>query len=336
MNILVTGGAGFIGTHTLVALIEAGYTPIVVDDFSNSCPEALQRVETITGKTIVHYELDICNAEKLSAVFLAHAIDAVIHFAAKKAVGESVREPLLYYSNNITGTLTLLKCMHAYGVKRFVFSSSATVYGKPASNPITEAFPLSAENPYGQTKLMIEQMLFDIGKANPDMSIAVLRYFNPIGAHKSGLIGEVPNGIPNNIMPYITNVAVGKLERLSVFGDDYSTPDGTGVRDYIHVVDLAEGHAAAISWVLSHEGVECVNLGTGSGTSVLELISAFERNTGIKIPYAITARRPGDIGECYANPCKASELFGWKSKYNLDDMCKDAWNWQSKNPDGFR
>ena len=336
MNILVTGGAGFIGTHTLIALIEAGYTPIVVDDFSNSCPEALRRVEEITGQTILQYALDICNAELLSAVFEAHSIDAVIHFAAKKAVGESVKEPLLYYSNNIMGTLTLLNCMHTYDVKRFVFSSSATVYGKPASNPITEDFPLSAENPYGQTKLMIEQMLLDIGKANPDMSIVALRYFNPIGAHKSGRIGEVPNGIPNNIMPYITNVAVGKLERLSVFGDDYETSDGTGVRDYIHVVDLAEGHAAAIAWALTHTGVEYVNLGTGSGTSVLDLVSAFERNTGVTIPYAITARRPGDIGECYANPGKALAIFGWKTRYTLDDMCRDAWRWQSRNPDGFR
>ncbi len=336
MSILVTGGAGYIGSHTCVELLSAGESVIVVDNFSNSKPEAIKRIEEITGKRVKLYTADILDREALSQVFEENEIEAVIHFAGLKAVGESVKIPLKYYHNNITGTLILCDVMQAHGCKRIVFSSSATVYGDPHTTPIQEAFPLSATNPYGRTKLMVEEILRDFFVADSTWSIALLRYFNPIGAHESGRIGEDPSGIPNNLMPYITQVAVGKLEKLSVFGSDYNTHDGTGVRDYIHVVDLAKGHLAALKYVKSHKSIEAVNLGTGTGYSVLDIVKAFESATGMAVKYEITERRPGDIATCYADPTKALELYGWKTEKGIEEMCKDSWNWQSKNPEGYK
>lgn len=335
MTILVTGGAGYIGSHTCVELLNAGYDIVVVDSFCNSKPEALKRVSEITGKEFPIYNVDLLQKEELETVFSEHEIEAVIHFAGLKAVGESVTIPLRYYHNNITGTLMLCEVMQAYGVKKIVFSSSATVYGTPKRVPISEDFPLQATNPYGRTKLMIEEILRDLYVSDNEWSIALLRYFNPIGAHPSGRIGEDPNGIPNNLMPYITQVAVGKLKELRVFGNDYPTVDGTGVRDYIHVVDLAIGHVKALEKVMNTTGVEAYNLGTGRGYSVLELISAFEKVTGIKIPYKIVGRRPGDVAICYADPTKAKEELGWVATRGIEEMCRDAWRWQSNNPNGY-
>ena len=335
MAILITGGAGYIGSHTCVELLNAGYDIVVIDSLSNSKPEALQRVQQITGKDFPFYQIDLLDRDELEMVFAKHSIDAVIHFAGLKAVGESVALPLLYYHNNITGTLTLCDVMRKYGVKKMVFSSSATVYGMPERMPITEDFLLQPTNPYGRTKWMIEEILRDLYASDHSWSIALLRYFNPIGAHPSGRIGEDPNGIPNNLMPYITQVAVGKLKELRVFGNDYPTIDGTGVRDYIHVVDLALGHIKALEKVLETTGVEAYNLGTGRGYSVLELVSAFERVTGVKIPYTIVDRRPGDVAVCYADPTKAKEELGWVATRGIEDMCRDAWRWQSQNPNGY-
>ncbi|MBR6748258.1 MAG: UDP-glucose 4-epimerase GalE [Clostridia bacterium] len=335
MKILVTGGAGYIGSHTCVELLNAGYEVIIVDNLCNSSEESIKRVEELTGKTMTFYNADILDEAALDAIFAKHTPDAVIHFAALKAVGESVAKPLAYYTNNITGTLTLCRCMEKAGVRNIVFSSSATVYGDPASVPITEDFPLSATNPYGQTKLMNEQILRDLHVANKAWNIALLRYFNPVGAHKSGRIGESPNGIPNNLTPYITQVAMGKRECLSVFGNDYPTPDGTGVRDYIHVVDLAKGHIKAVEKLMQNPGVITVNLGTGRGYSVLEMVKMFSEVSGREIPYKIVDRRPGDIAECYANPALAEELLGWKAELGLREMCEDSWRWQSMNPNGY-
>ncbi|EOC99329.1 UDP-glucose 4-epimerase GalE [Caldisalinibacter kiritimatiensis] len=335
MSILVTGGAGYIGSHTCVELLNAGYDIVVVDNFSNSKPEALKRVKEITGKDFKFYEIDMLDKEGLDKVFSENDIKAVIHFAGLKAVGESVEIPVKYYHNNITGTLVLCEVMKKHDAKKMVFSSSATVYGKPKSVPITEDFPLSATNPYGRTKLMIEEILRDVYVSDNDWSIALLRYFNPIGAHESGRIGEDPNGIPNNLMPYITQVAVGKREKLSVFGSDYDTHDGTGVRDYIHVVDLAKGHLKALEKIMTTKGVEAYNLGTGVGYSVLDVVKNFEKATGEKLPYVITERRPGDIDKCYADPTKAYKELGWKAEKNLEDMCRDSWNWQKNNPNGY-
>ncbi len=337
MNVLLAGGAGYIGSHTCVELIEAGHSVIVADNFSNSCPEAIRRVEKITGAQIPLYEADVCSAAAVEKIFSENKIDAVIHFAGLKAVGESCEKPLLYYRNNIDSTLTLLETMQKFGVNNFIFSSSATVYGTPKTVPLVETMPTgSPTNPYGWTKLMMEQILTDTANANPDMSIVILRYFNPIGAHKSGLIGEDPNGIPNNLMPYITQVAAGRLPQLGVFGDDYPTHDGTGVRDYIHVVDLAKGHVKAIDYSGEHKGVEIVNLGTGTGYSVLDIVKAFEKVNNIKIPYAIKPRRSGDVAECYANAEKAERVLGWKAEKNLEEMCYDSWNWQSNNVNGYK
>ena len=335
MNILVTGGAGYIGSHTSIELINAGYEVIIVDNLCNSSSIVLDRIEEITGKRVKFYEIDTRDSEKLKVVFEENKIDAVIHFAALKAVGESVEKPLDYYDNNLTNTLTVLKLMREFGVDKFVFSSSATVYGNPKTCPIKEDFPVSTTNPYGTTKLMIEEILRDICNANKDFNVAILRYFNPIGAHESGLIGEEPNGIPNNLMPYITKVAVGQLNELSVFGDDYDTPDGTGVRDYIHVVDLAIGHVKAIEKIKENPGLKIYNLGTGKGYSVLDIVKNFEAATGIKIPYEIKPRRAGDIPECYADCTKAYEELGWKAQKTLDDMCADSWRWQTQNPNGY-
>jgi UDP-glucose 4-epimerase len=336
MNVLVTGGAGFIGSHTVVELLTRGFGVTVVDNFSNSKPEALRRVAEIAGRAPAFFEADLTDEKKTDEVFASAKFDAVIHFAGLKAVGESVSQPLRYYGNNLESTLVLLRSMKKHGVKNIVFSSSATVYGVPKSVPITEDFPLSATNPYGQTKLMIENMLRDIHHAEPEMGIALLRYFNPIGAHKSGRIGEDPNGIPNNLMPYISQVAIGKLQKLRVFGNDYPTRDGTGVRDYIHVVDLAIGHVAALNRLAAHPGeLVTVNLGTGNGYSVLEMVKAFEEASGRPVPYEIVARRPGDVAECYADPSRALSLLGWKAERGLKEMCEDAWRWQSGNPDGY-
>jgi UDP-glucose 4-epimerase len=336
MTILVTGGAGYIGSHTCVELLSAGYDIVVVDSFCNSKPEALKRVSEITGKEFPVYHIDLLQKDELEAVFSRHSIEAVIHFAGLKAVGESVAIPLRYYHNNITGTLILCEVMQAYSVKKIVFSSSATVYGTPKRVPISEDFPLQATNPYGRTKLMIEEILRDLYVSDNEWSIALLRYFNPIGAHPSGRIGEDPNGIPNNLMPYITQVAIGKFKELRLFGNDYPTIDGTGVRDYIHVVDLAIGHVKALEKVMNTTGVEAYNLGTGRGYSVLELISAFEKVTGIKIPYKIVGRRPGDVAICYADPTKAKEELGWVATRGIEEMCRDAWRWQSNNPNGYQ
>ena len=327
MSILVTGGAGYIGSHTVVELLNEGEKVIVVDNFVNSKPEALKAIKKITGKDFEFYEVDLRNEEELENVFEENKdITAVIHFAGLKAVGESVEKPLEYYDNNINGTLVLLELMQKHNVKKIIFSSSATVYGDPATVPIKEDFPLSATNPYGQTKLMIEQILKDLYISDNNWSIILLRYFNPIGAHESGLIGESPNGIPNNLMPYINQVALGKLDHLNVFGNDYPTHDGTGVRDYIHVVDLAKGHLKALKRADKMTGVEEYNLGTGKGYSVLDIVENFEKATGQKIKYEITARRPGDIAECYADPTKAEKMLDWKAEKDLEQMCKDSWN----------
>ena len=335
MAILITGGAGYIGSHTMVEFLNAGRELVVVDNFMNSKPESLERVKKITGKDFKFYQVDLLDKEALDKVVRENNIDSWIHFAGLKAVGESCAKPMLYYHNNITGTLNLCDVLSKYGAKRMVFSSSATVYGNPASVPITEDFPLSTTNPYGETKLMIERILKDIYNADNEWSISVLRYFNPIGAHKSGLIGEDPQGIPNNLLPYITQVAAGRRECLSVFGNDYNTPDGTGVRDYIHVVDLARAHLKAMELAETVTGIDYFNIGTGVGYSVLDIINAYEKATGIKINYKITARRPGDIDECYANPKKAYEVLGWKAEYNIEDMCRDSYNWQRQNPNGY-
>ncbi len=335
MAILITGGAGYIGSHTMVEFLEAGRELVVVDNFLNSKPEALERVRKITGKDFKFYQVDLLDYDALDKVFEENDIDSCIHFAGLKAVGESCLKPLYYYHNNITGTLNLCNIMQKHGAKRIVFSSSATVYGNPASVPITEDFPLSTTNPYGETKLMIERILSDLYKADNEWSISILRYFNPIGAHKSGLIGEDPQGIPNNLLPYITQVASGRRECLSVFGNDYNTPDGTGVRDYIHVVDLAKAHLKAIERAETVTGVEHFNVGTGVGYSVLDIVKAYESATGIKINYKIAPRRPGDIDECYANPTKAYTVLGWRAENNIEDMCRDSYNWQLKNPNGY-
>ena len=337
MNVLLAGGAGYIGSHTCVELIEAGHSVVVADNFSNSCPEAIKRVEKITGAQIPLYEADVCDAAAVEKIFSENKIDAVIHFAGLKAVGESVENPMLYYRNNIDSTLTLLETMSKYKVNNFIFSSSATVYGTPKTVPLVETMPTgSPTNPYGWTKLMMEQILSDTAHANPDFSVVLLRYFNPIGAHESGTIGEDPNGIPNNLMPYITQVAAGRLEQLGVFGDDYPTHDGTGVRDYIHVVDLAKGHVKAIEYAAVNTGCEVFNLGTGTGYSVLDIVKAFEKVNGVKIPYVIKPRRAGDVAECFANADKAEKILGWKAEKNLDDMCYDSWNWQSHNINGYK
>lgn len=333
MSILVTGGAGFIGSHTVVELQEAGYDVVVVDNFVNSNEKALENIKKITGKDVKFYKVDLLDAPEVKRVFDENPdIEAVIHFAGLKAVGESVAKPILYYHNNLTGTLVLLDEMKKHNVKKFIFSSSATVYGAPDKVPITEDMPANrATNPYGETKVMIERILTDVYKADNDWSVILLRYFNPIGAHESGLLGEAPNGIPNNLMPYINKVATGELDHLNVFGNDYPTPDGTGVRDYIHVVDLAKGHIKAIEKAMSTKGVNIYNLGTGHGYSVLDIVKNFEKATGITIKYEITARRPGDIAECYADPTKAKNELGWVAEKNLEDMCKDSWNFTQKN-----
>jgi len=335
MKILVTGGAGYIGSHTCVELLEKDHDIVVVDNLSNSKKESLKRIEFITGKKLIFYKADLRDKDGLKKIFHKHPVDAVIHFAGLKAVGESVQMPLEYYHNNITGTLTLCEVMRETGVKSLVFSSSATVYGDPASVPIREDFPTGATNPYGRTKLMIEEILRDLQRSDPEWRIALLRYFNPVGAHPSGKIGEDPNGIPNNLMPFIAQVAIGKLSELKVFGDDYPTPDGTGVRDYIHVADLAKGHLKALEKLNSAPGVYTYNLGTGKGYSVLDMVRAFEKACGKRIPYKITERRPGDIAECYADPTLALKELDWKTEKTLDDMTADTWRWQSKNPEGF-
>ena len=335
MKVLVTGGAGYIGSHTTVELLNAGHEVVCVDNLMNSKYEAVKRVEKITGKKVKFYEGDIRDRAILDKIFTENKIDSVINFAGFKAVGESCAKPLEYYENNIGGLLVLCFAMRDYGVKNLVFSSSATVYGKPESVPIREDFPLSTSNPYGSTKLFIEYILKDLFKADSTFNIAILRYFNPVGAHESGLIGEDPKGIPNNLCPYITQVAVGKREYLGVFGNDYDTPDGTGVRDYIHVVDLAKGHVLAVNKLLDNPGLLIVNLGTGQGYSVLDMVKAFEKATGKPIPYKIMPRRPGDIDECYADPTYAKEVLGFKAEKTLDDMCRDAMRWQTMNPDGY-
>ena len=335
-TILVTGGAGYIGSHTCVELLAAGYEVLVVDNFSNSKPEALRRVEEIAGRKLgAFYRADIRDKAALREIFKAHAIDAVIHFAALKAVGESVAKPLMYYDNNIAGTVALAEVMAEAGVKSLVFSSSATVYGDPASVPIREDFPTGPTNPYGRTKWMMEFVLSDLAAADPEWRVALLRYFNPVGAHASGRIGEDPNGLPNNLMPYVSQVAVGRLPRLRVFGGDYPTPDGTGVRDYIHVVDLAVGHVAAVRRLTERPGVLTVNLGTGRGYSVIEVVKAFEKASGRPVPYEIVARRPGDVAQCYAEPGLAERELGWRAERGIDEMCADAWRWQRSNPEGY-
>ena len=331
MSILLTGGAGYIGSHTCVELLNAGYDVVVVDNYVNSQPEALRRVETITGKKVTAYEADVCDKAAMDAIFAKEKIEAVIHFAGLKAVGESVAEPLMYYRNNLDSTLTLVETMVKYGCKRIVFSSSATVYGAPDFSPVPETARLGCSNPYGWTKYMIEQILRDWAAAQKDVSVVLLRYFNPVGAHPSGLIGENPNGRPNNLMPNVLNAASGKVKELKVFGGDYDTPDGTCVRDYIHVVDLAKGHVCA----LKYAGSEAINLGTGVGYSVLDIINSFERSTGVKVPYVITERRPGDVPSYYANPEKAAKLLNWHTEKTLDDMCRDSWAFKSKNPNGY-
>ena len=325
MKILVTGGAGYIGSHTAVVLLEAGHDLILVDNFCNSKPEALEDIRQIAGRDFAFVEADLRDRATMERIFDAHAVDAVIHFAGLKAVGESVAKPLAYYDNNLIGTLVLLEVMRDHQVKRLVFSSSATVYGMNNPVPLKEDYPTSATNPYGYTKVMIEQMLRDLGRADNAWAISLLRYFNPIGAHPSGRIGEDPNDIPNNLLPYVAQVAAGKLEKVHVFGNDYDTPDGTGVRDYIHVMDLARGHVAALDYVCEHTGVEAVNLGTGKGTRVLEIIRAYEKACGHAIPYVIDPRRPGDIATCYAAPEKAKQLFGWTAKHTVEEMCEDGW-----------
>ena len=335
MNILLAGGAGYIGSHTCIELISAGHTVVIADNLCNSKKEAVKRVEKIVGQEIPFYEINVCDHDSLRKVFSENKIDAVIHFAGLKAVGESCEKPLMYYRNNLDSTLTLLEVMKEFGCHNFVFSSSATVYGIPETVPLVETMPTSCTNPYGWTKLMTEQILQDVTKTDPELSVVLLRYFNPIGAHESGTIGENPNGIPNNLMPYITQVAVGKLKKLGVFGNDYPTPDGTGVRDYIHVVDLAKGHVKAIDYADAHKGTEIFNLGTGVGYSVLDIVKTFSKVNNVEIPYQIKPRRAGDIAECYADPTKAKEVLGWTAEKTLEDMCRDSWNWQKKNPKGY-
>ena len=336
-NILITGGAGYIGSHIAVELLDKNYKVIVYDNLTNSSKISVKRVEEITGKNITFYEADILDEKKLSEVFEKEKIDVVIHCAALKSVGESVKKPLEYYHNNITGTLSLLKIMRKYSCKNIIFSSSATVYGDPASVPITEDFPKgTCTNPYGWTKSMMEQIMTDLQKSDPEWKVVLLRYFNPIGAHKSGKIGEDPQGIPNNLLPYIAQVAVGKLDYLSVFGDDYDTVDGTGVRDYIHVVDLAKGHVLAVDKIDKLKGVSIFNLATGKGYSVLEVLKAFEKACGKKISYKIVQRREGDIAKCFADASKAYKVLGWKAKKDIDEMCEDSWRWQSQNPNGYK
>ncbi len=335
MNILLAGGAGYIGSHTCIELISAGHTVVIADNLCNSKKEAVKRVEKIVGQEIPFYEINVCDHDSLRKVFSENKIDAVIHFAGLKAVGESCEKPLMYYRNNLDSTLTLLEVMKEFGCNNFVFSSSATVYGIPETVPLVETMPTSCTNPYGWTKLMTEQILQDVTKTDPELSVVLLRYFNPIGAHESGTIGENPNGIPNNLMPYITQVAVGKLKELGVFGNDYPTPDGTGVRDYIHVVDLAKGHVKAIDYADAHKGTEIFNLGTGVGYSVLDIVKTFSKVNNVEIPYQIKPRRAGDIAECYADPTKAKEVLGWTAEKTLEDMCRDSWNWQKKNPKGY-
>ncbi len=335
MSILVTGGAGFIGSHTCVEMLEAGYDIVVVDNLYNSCTQALMRVEKLTGKSIKFYEADVCDKSALRTIFSENAVEAVIHFAGYKAVGESVKKPMMYYGNNLISTISLIEIMEEFSVRKLVFSSSATVYAEDNTVPLTENMKLGAVNPYGKTKLFIEEMLRDLCVSNPEWSVALLRYFNPIGAHKSGTIGESPKGIPNNLMPYISQVAVGKLEKLNVFGDDYETRDGTGSRDYIHVVDLAKGHVKAIEWTFNNKGCDAFNLGTGKGTTVLELRNAFVQATGIDVPYVIAPRRAGDLAEVYALPDKAKEVLSWEAELSIQDMCEDTWRWQSNNPSGY-
>ncbi|MEE3414491.1 MAG: UDP-glucose 4-epimerase GalE [Prevotella sp.] len=336
MKILVTGGAGFIGTHTLIELDAAGHEMVVVDNLINSKRESLRRVAQIIGKEIPFYQTDIRDREGLNKVFEDHSFDCCIHFAGLKAVGESVQKPLEYYENNMNGTFTLLDAMRNHGCKNIIFSSSATVYGNPAVIPITEECPKGyCTNPYGQTKSMLEEVLTDVQKADPEWNVVLLRYFNPIGAHPSGLIGENPNGIPNNLMPYITQVAIGKRERLGIFGNDYDTPDGTGVRDYIHVVDLAKGHVCALKAIERKCGLAIYNLGTGHGYSVLDVVKAFEKVNDVAVPYTIMPRRAGDIATCYSTSEKAAKELGWKAQYGIEEMCRDSWNWQKKNPNGF-
>ena len=336
MNVLVTGGTGYIGSHTCVELIEAGHTPIVIDNLSNSNPECLNRVAKITGKEVPFYEGDVRNEALLNRIFSDHEIGCVIHFAGLKAVGESVTKPLEYYENNLCATMTLCRVMGKRGVKKIIFSSSATVYSGDNEMPLRETSKTgNCTNPYGWTKYMGEQILRDLTVADPEWSAVLLRYFNPVGAHKSGMIGEHPNGIPNNLMPFISQTAIGKRSHLNVFGNDYPTPDGTGVRDYIHVVDLAKGHVAAIAYLTTHTGEGVFNLGTGTGYSVLDMVRAYEKTNNVSVPYEIAARRPGDLATCYADPAKSAEMLGWKAQYNQMDMCRDSWNWQRKNPNGY-
>ncbi|ARN67139.1 TPA: UDP-glucose 4-epimerase GalE [Vibrio vulnificus] len=335
MNILVTGGSGYIGSHTCIQMIEAGMTPIILDNLYNSKLLVLDRIEQVTGVRPTFYQGDIRDSEILQHIFAQHDIQGVIHFAGLKAVGESVEKPLMYYDNNVSGTLNLVREMDKAGVKSLIFSSSATVYGDPASVPIREDFPTSATNPYGRSKLMVEECLTDFHKANPDWSITLLRYFNPVGAHESGLLGEDPQGIPNNLLPFVAQVAVGRREKLGVFGDDYPTPDGTGVRDYIHVIDLADGHLAALNKVGQQAGLHIFNLGTGQGNSVLEMVAAFEKAAQRPIPYEIKPRRAGDIAECWADPTYAEQVLGWKATRSLETMVVDTWRWQSNNPNGY-
>ncbi|WP_119288073.1 UDP-glucose 4-epimerase GalE [Azohydromonas sediminis] len=334
-TILLTGATGYIASHTWLALHAAGFAVVGVDNFANSSPEVLARLQRLTGARCEFEQASVCDAAALDGVFARHRIDAVVHFAAHKAVGESVARPLDYYANNVGGLVTTCQAMLRHGVRRFVFSSSATVYGEPATLPIREDFPLAATNPYGQTKLIGEQVLRDLGRAEPAWQTACLRYFNPVGAHESGLIGEDPREAPNNLMPYVAQVAVGRRAKLQVFGNDYPTPDGTGVRDYIHVVDLAEGHVAALQRLLDAPGSFTVNLGTGRGHSVLEVVHAYERASGRTIPYEIVARRPGDVAACWADPTLAAELLGWRAKHDLARMCADSWRWQQRNPNGY-
>ena len=336
MSILITGGAGFIGSHTAVEFLNAGYDVVVADNYCNSSPKALERIKEITGKDFRAYEVDLCDKASLEKVFIENSdIDSAIHFAGLKAVGESVQKPGMYYYNNLVSTLNLVELLAKYGAKRIVFSSSATVYGSPKTVPIREDFPLSTTNPYGETKLMIERILKDVWVSDNDWSVSILRYFNPIGAHKSGLIGEDPKGIPNNLLPYVAKVAAGKLPYLSVFGNDYDTKDGTGVRDYIHVVDLAKAHLRALERAEKVTGVEHFNVGTGTGYSVLEIVKAYEKATGLTVNYKIVDRRPGDIATCYADPKKAYELLGWRAENGIEDMCRDLANWMKKNPNGY-
>lgn len=335
MNILVTGGAGFIGSHTILELLNTDHNVVVLDNLSNSKIASLERIEGLSGRSVSFEKVDLLDADGMDKLFSDHAIDAVIHFAGLKAVGESVKKPLYYYENNVTGTVNLCKVMKNHNVKRMVFSSSATVYGNPAESPLTEDAELSATNPYGQTKLTIEHIFRDLCRSDSDWKVSLLRYFNPVGAHESGKIGEDPTGIPNNLMPYVTQVAVGKRDQLSVFGSDYPTHDGTGVRDYIHVTDLAKGHLKALENLEQESGAEAYNLGTGHGSSVLDVIHTFEKVTGKKIPYELTERRPGDAAICYADASKAKKRLAWETEKSLEEMCRDAWNWQTNNPDGY-